>query len=172
MLSLAPRFSLYRIAARCVTVSASWAQSLKAQQCSLLLLSGWLQHRTFSFSSSQDEDVLGTTSGHGKPTTRKWRTAGIISRDLPSSYVFPWWPAVKGLLLEVSHTAATLSVCALAVSGRALESFLEGWGTAGSHRKNSWRSVLTASGHSIMIMWLPSCRTFRKAIKRIWQSEK
>lgn len=45
-----------------------------------------------------------------------------------------------------------------------LLSFLD---MSGSHRKNSWRRVLTVSGHSIMTMWLPSSMTFRNANKRI-----
>lgn len=40
---------------------------------------------------------------------------------------------------------------------------------SGSQRKNSCRSVLTVSGHSIMTMWLPSSITFRKAKRRIWK---
>uniref|UniRef100_A0A8D0FNA4 Large ribosomal subunit protein bL34m n=1 Tax=Strix occidentalis caurina TaxID=311401 RepID=A0A8D0FNA4_STROC len=42
-------------------------------------------------------------------------------------------------------------------------------GVSGSHRTNSWSSVLTVSGHSIITMWLPSSITFRKAISRIWR---
>lgn len=45
-----------------------------------------------------------------------------------------------------------------------LPSFLD---MSGSQRKNSWRRVLTVSGHSIMTMWLPSSITFRNANKRI-----
>lgn len=45
-----------------------------------------------------------------------------------------------------------LSDAALAVSGRVLDSFVGGAGVAGSQRKNSCRSVLTSSGHSIMTM--------------------
>lgn len=60
----------------------------------------------------------------------------------------------------------TLSVCR--VSPRAvavlMRSFLD---MSGSHRKNSWRRVLTVSGHSIMTMWLPSSMTFRNANRRI-----
>lgn len=40
---------------------------------------------------------------------------------------------------------------------------------SGSQRKNSCRSVLTVSGHSIMTMWLPSSITFKKANRRIWK---
>lgn len=47
-----------------------------------------------------------------------------------------------------------------------LLSFLD---MSGSHRKNSWRRVLTVSGHSIMTMWLPSSITFRKANRRIYK---
>lgn len=60
--------------------------------------------------------------------------------------------AVAGRALDGSAAALPLSDGALAVSGRALDSFFGGGGMAGSHRKNSCRSVLTASGHSIMIM--------------------
>lgn len=40
---------------------------------------------------------------------------------------------------------------------------------AGCHKKNSCNRVLTTSGHSIMTMWLPSSRTFRKPSKRIYK---
>lgn len=80
--------------------------------------------------------------------------------------------AVAGRTWEGSGVALVLSDWALAVSGRVLFSFFGGGGAAGSQRKNSCRSVLTASGHSIMIMWLPSCRTFRKPIRRIYRELK
>lgn len=99
-------------------------------------------------------------------------TTGSVSFNLQSFLVFAVWLAVAGRPLEGSDVALVLSDWALAVSGRVLESFFGGWGVAGSQRKNSCRSVLTASGHSIMIMWLPSSRTFRKPIKRIWQEMK
>lgn len=57
---------------------------------------------------------------------------------------------------RVSLTVFSVSVLQL--------SFLD---MSGSHRKNSWRRVLTVSGHSIMTMWLPSSMTFRNANRRI-----
>ncbi|KAK0148404.1 Receptor-type tyrosine-protein phosphatase C [Merluccius polli] len=66
------------------------------------------------------------------------------------------------------ESGPTLPEAALAVAGLALVgSFLVA--VSGSQRRNSWRSVLTASGHSIMIMWLPSSSTLRKASRRIWR---
>lgn len=87
---------------------------------------------------------------------------------IQSILAFTVWLAVAGRPLEGSDVTLVLSDWALAVSGRFLESFFGSWGVAGSQMKNSCRSVLTASGHSIMIMWLPSSRTFRKATRRIW----
>lgn len=79
-------------------------------------------------------------------------TSEIVRFHIQSRLVFAVWLAVAGRTLEGSHVALALSDWALAVSGRALESFFVAGGVAGSHRKNSCRSVLTASGHSIMIM--------------------
>lgn len=59
---------------------------------------------------------------------------------------------------RVSLRATVFSVSVLPLS------FLD---MSGSHRKNSWRRVLTVSGHSIMTMWLPSSMTFRNANRRI-----
>lgn len=62
------------------------------------------------------------------------------------------------LILSVWRVSLTATVSVL------LLSFLD---MSGSHRKNSWRRVLTVSGHSIMTMWLPSSMTFRNANRRI-----
>lgn len=53
---------------------------------------------------------------------------------------------------RTADAALGLSDCALAVSGRVFDVFLDDGGEAGSHWKNSYRSVLTVSGHSIMTM--------------------
>lgn len=72
------------------------------------------------------------------------------------------------LVVHGGWTSGESGVSALAVAGLDLGSFLVVLVVVvGSQRRNSWRRVLTASGHSIMIMWLPSSSTFRKASSRI-----
>lgn len=81
------------------------------------------------------------------PQKKKSIFGGYLSTDL-------WCFSV----VRVSQTETVFSTSALQLL------FLD---MSGSHRKNSWRSVLTVSGHSIMTMWLPSSMTLRNANRRI-----
>lgn len=80
-----------------------------------------------------------------------WLLVGYLSMGLLAFRV--WTLSLRATVFSVS----VLLPCFLDMSG--------------SHRKNSWRRVLTVSGHSIMTMWLPSSMTFRNANRRIYKNK-
>lgn len=97
--------------------------------------------------SSQPGRTLRTCAKRAFSAVKTWLFIGYLSILL----LIRWTGSLRA-------TAFSLSVLLL--------SFLD---ISGSQRKNSWRRVLTVSGHSIMTMWLPSSITFRKANRRIYK---